>query len=562
MNQKFCGLALFASLTLSMLFGQNAKAQETGRYDLCADTLGCEIGDGGGIATEGISLLEAKSNCELNIGQNPNLTITCCFNRVKFRQYIPSSATPFADNVLMAAINSRFAIRTQTERTAMFRSLKLVDEFAAVTYVYAPIGSETERSVPALAVQGLALVKAYKTAQVLDDPGRAMRYRNRIRTLATSIASNSNFADKFVPTVLKMSPPPYPSGHQNYKTQNTFGWGRFWPESEGASHVHNGGYTYFYDEPNCSVDQVGSLISRPYQEETFDTAYAVEFLVDAFQVLKPIDSASDSWYSAALRSLDTFLAKNGTSYKYADQFSVGSTSHLYLYKTTGACEKNYLIKNTNMLMGAAYDSASSVLRSYPSPVTLSESDLRGVADKILFANNNEISNKKNFGYYSYRHQVEGYGGPLKVIKANGHQTYDSVTGKINCRSTTCFLHLPIESLAYFNIGSSRNWFTGTPATSVVNYIDRMYAIQTEFERWVALTYVNPQVEIQSQALGYLCAMRNVTLPSSLAGKGYISIKQLCDSRTRSLISQIDANVAAGTNVKWNVMTAIAYLDVP
>lgn len=474
------------------------------------------------------------------------------------------------DTKLKAALSAKFKSRSSSELEMMFNAVKGADKLASATDVYAPNGNTSEKNASTYGLEGLTLIRAHQMALYLPDNDRATNYRKRLVAISNGLAVKDNFDDSFVQRwtdsdtsndPLGLSKP-YPLGHRNYNRFNLFGWGRIWSEDKSPENVYAGGYTYFYQEPNCNTySPVGSLISRPYQEENYDTGYASKFLIENFLYFKSkgFTEVNSSWLDSGMRSLNTFMKKSNGIYDFATQFQATETSqHLYINKTTGPCEKNYLILNTNMIMASGYQSGATALaRGYSPASSLYESNFANVVDRILLATNYEIY-RKNYGYYSYKHQIEGYGGLLKSAKADSHQTVLS-DGKIVCKSSSCLLHLPIESLQYYLIGAQKGWWKNLASnTTVQAYAERVYKIQTEFETGLAAgNYPNPLKDQQSQTIGYLCHYRNLPLPSQYGGYGYVNLKSLCQNRIVSFLNLMKID----SSVKPNVFTISAFLNI-
>lgn len=507
-----------------------------------------------------------------------------------------------SDAQLMSRLNAHYSeVHDPIEIRGLFKAILAADYYYKSSLPYDPTGyydnliekGERERDPAAVAIRGIMYLNGYKVALKIGDQIRAKAYASKTLSLAQSLQNYPDYLDGHLHRLEQLgrrqqvaSPANHPLNFSPVKDFSNWGWGKYYPDSFRPEHVRVGGYTYFVDEPGCNPHSspIGQKINYAYQPESYTTAYVTAFLMELYSQSR-LDSAELKTFSNTLNLHLTLLGLTGFLARFGeDQYfsaKVIQTSDglrgLYFNKTTGACEENYLIKNTNMLMGVALNLAYSIKYKYTdtehsgSQFTYID-HLKKVADSVLFANNAEINNK-NFGYYSYIHHSvdptnqDPLRGSLKVKRALGHQVVVN-GGNIECLSGSCLEHLPIEAAAYYKYGMKRNWWKldsmGQYTTTGKGYAERIYKIITSFEKQIQdprFKYSNIETTLQSAAVGYHCVARKLKYFPEFQTKGYVNIRQLCLNRTQILLNEIDRTKTLSTPVRMNVYLASVLLDI-
>lgn len=209
----------------------------------------------------------------------------------------------------------------------------------------------------------------------------------------------------------------------NYSDENRdgrIGWGRLWFKgpygtllhtSNPAHNLYFGGYTYF---PRIGVEgQSACERSWPLEEETFDHAHNVMFLLEAYLVTRDRD-LSRRIIAISGKSFDDIFAEGGSNeqpggLKWYYWKQLGKQRQPDVEKCTLGRE----IKNTNLRMGLALFVFSEILvrnrdhlKSDPE-LNFDPSKYIERAAQVIATNNSEIFTNNNFGYQgTYGREIE------------------------------------------------------------------------------------------------------------------------------------------------------------
>lgn len=221
--------------------------------------------------------------------------------------------------------------------------------------------------------------------------------------------------------------------HSDENEDGRIGWGRLWFKgadgtllhtSTPAQNLYFGGYTYFprvdtNGRPTCEQ-------SWPLEEETFDHAHNVMFLLEAYLVTRDLD-LSRRIIAIAGKSFDDTFAEGGSNEQQASRKwyywkQLGKQHQPDLEKCTAGRE----IKNTNLRMGLALLAFSEILarnrdhlKNDPE-LNFDSSKYLERATQVIATNNLEIFTNNNFGYQgAYSREVE-----LKQQLRAGRLVYD------------------------------------------------------------------------------------------------------------------------------------------
>lgn len=222
------------------------------------------------------------------------------------------------------------------------------------------------------------------------------------------------------------------------------GYGRFFSSSYGYakgkanSRVVDGGYTYFADGA-CQRN-------RAYQTDLFDTALVMEFLGDLAKSLiassAPEDKKAGEIYAKFAKRIADDTWTNGEAFANGKYF--------YYWRTTGACERGWDIKNVNLMMVEPLLTIARLSgeRRY-------EDRARIVWETERWELGQDGSSP-NFGYYGKRTIEAAKRDPksLKFKQVRGTQSLEPGSdGAIHCnpKSRTCGGHLLREAYNVYEI---------------------------------------------------------------------------------------------------------------
>jgi hypothetical protein len=294
------------------------------------------------------------------------------------------------------------------DREAIFsdRGMAIANQYDRPNlYTYAPHHDPKERPASAVAVSGHILLEAYRVSH-------DSRWLKGMRAAGDSLIE-----------------------HADMRGNGTTGWGRYWPLDTAGSDG-KGGDTGF--SRNCTMKP-----NAAYDDDFYDNARIAHFLLDLYNVTK-----EEKYLTAARKMID-------------DTWSQGQTTRnggFYYFKTSGDCDKGWLVKNINMLMAVPMAMLASATN---------EPKYKERLDAMLRAERAELSGVPNFGYYSVETMARE---PRRVgyVKASQDDGRDRV---IHCNPKTksgdsCVEHLGLEARSLDIVGR----MTGNATTEEVKLI--------------------------------------------------------------------------------------------
>lgn len=209
---------------------------------------------------------------------------------------------PVAALTLCLASAAEAQVAPPSEPEAHFRAAGLASAARYASspkfYTYEPKADATERAASTVAITGHILLEAYLA-------GGGDAYLAKARIAGDSVI-----------------------GKPDMNGNGTTGWGRYWGTSTSPSIPGDGSNTTFVQ--GCTVAR-----SKPYDDEMYDNGRIGHFLLDLHLATKDI-----SYLDATRRMFD-------------DTWAMGETTPeggFYYYKTVGACDRGWHVKNINMLM--------------------------------------------------------------------------------------------------------------------------------------------------------------------------------------------------------------------
>lgn len=310
-------------------------------------------------------------------------------------------AIAFARIVIAAMLCSVGPATAQTpqtiERELMDLAIGLLGSYGhPASYTYVPHRDAKERAASAVAITGHVLLEGYL---VTRDEKWLVKMRIAADSLLAAADLNGN---------------------------GTTGWGRYWAKIDGApSMPGDGSNTSFV--MGCTLDR-----NKAYDDEFYDNARIGHFLLALHEV------TGDRRYLDAVRRMidDTWEFGERTA----------SDDGFYYYKTIGACDRGWHVKNINMLMAVPMGMLAKATGE-PKYRQRFEAMLRAETDELRRTTANGVA-APNLGYYAVdtmrRHPTQG----TYVARA---QTTD-LGRAIACNPKTgagesCTAHLGLEARA-------------------------------------------------------------------------------------------------------------------
>lgn len=259
-------------------------------------------------------------------------------------------------------------------------------------YIYAPHSDSKERAASTVAVSGHILLEAYLAS---GDKS----WLDKARASGDSLIA-----------------------HPDMNGDGAWGWGRYWPADPGRpSFDGKGGNTSFV--MGCIAPR-----NKAYDDEIYDDARVGHFLLDLYL------ATSDRRYLAATqRMIDD-------TWHYGETTPGGG---FYYYKTIGACDRGWHVKNINMLMAVPMAQLAKVTGDAKYRLRL-RAMLRAEAAEL----DRTVDGKPapNFGYYAVQTMLRR---PTQGTYVSRAQTTD-LRGPIRCNDQTgsglsCAQHIGLEA---------------------------------------------------------------------------------------------------------------------
>jgi hypothetical protein len=265
--------------------------------------------------------------------------------------------------------------------------------------LYEPSRSPKERAASTVAVNGHVMLEAYRS-------GGGLSFLHAARQAGDSLIA-----------------------HADMNGDGQTGWGRYW-----KSDLGDGGNTAF--DTGCALE-----LNRAYDDELYDIARIAHFLIALAA------TTEEERYLATARAAIDATWEDGEA-------TLGGAGFAY-FKTEGACDKGWQVKNINMLMAV--------------PIALlaratGEAKYEERARQMLAAERAEIE-AGNLGYHARETAKERAGAPGKYIE----RAQIEKDGGIVCNPETgagdsCAYHLGLEArslaLAGLALGEPKETWRG------------------------------------------------------------------------------------------------------
>jgi hypothetical protein len=293
---------------------------------------------------------------------------------------------------VVVLLSGRAAAQTTVETDISARALVYAERYLQPKfYTYQPQAASDERAASTVAVTAHILLEAW-----------------RVNAQATYLAAARVAGDSLI-------------GNPDVKHTGKTGWGRFWDKDGGASMPGDGSNTSF--AMGCPLAR-----NKPYDDEMYDDARIGHFLLDLYLATK-----DQRYLDVTRKMLD-------------DTWDIGEATPdggFFYYKTIGACDRGWHVKNVNMLMAVPVALMAKITGEHRYHDRLAAMMLAERMEVRRMINGQPAP---NLGYYAVQtmreHPTQGtYVARAQTVDLNAPVRCNPKTGS----GDSCWRHLGLEA---------------------------------------------------------------------------------------------------------------------